>query len=196
MGRQSRDVMLALKNGRLIGSPPVPVWDAMASLIKQSVSRLGPLASFLSPTAVLVPVPKSALLQEGSLWVPDHLASSMTRVGLGRRASQLLIRTEAIPKAATSISSKRPRAAKHYQTLAIQRDLGQIPEIVLVDDVVTTGASLLGSANRLLESYPDVPIRGFAAIRTISNPSEFRTITDPVRGWITLRSDGLCSRRP
>ena len=71
MGRQSRDVMLALKNGRLIGSPPVPVWDAMASLIKQSVSRLGPLASFLSPTAILVPVPKSALLQKGSLWVPE-----------------------------------------------------------------------------------------------------------------------------
>ena len=145
---------------------------------------------------MLVPVPKSALWKEGSLWVPDQLANSMVGVGRGGRTARLLVRTEAIPKAATSISSARPDALKHYQTLAVQKDLTPIPEIVLVDDVVTTGAALLGSANRLLESYPDTPVRGFAAIRTISDSSLFEKITHPVVGSIALRSNGRCYRRP
>jgi predicted amidophosphoribosyltransferase len=188
--------MLALKDGRLIGSLPVPFSSTIASFIMNNAATLEPLTSFLSPNAVLVPVPKSALWKEGSLWVPDQLASSMVQVGLGGRAARLLVRTEAIPKAATSISSERPTALKHYQTLVVQKDLLPTPEIVLVDDVVTTGAALLGSANRLLESYPDSPIRGFAAIRTISDSSRFEKVTHPVVGDIVLRSNGLSRRRP
>ena len=70
------------------------------------------------------------------------------------------------------------------------------PEIVLVDDVVTTGAALLGSANRLFESYGDTPIRGFAAMRTMSDPSQFNEAIDPVLGSITLRPNGRCHRQP
>jgi len=161
-----------------------------------NAAALEPVTSFLTPNAVLVPVPKSALWKEGSLWVPDQLATSMVRVGCGRRVARLLVRTEAIPKAATSISSDRPTALKHYQTLAVQKDLLPTPEILLVDDVVTSGAALLGSANRLLESYPTTLIRGFAAMRTISDSSMFQRITHPVVGSITLRSDGRCRRGP
>jgi predicted amidophosphoribosyltransferase len=120
----------------------------------------------------------------------------MVQVGLGGRAARLLVRTEAIPKAATSISSARPDALRHYRTLGVQKDLLSVPEIVLVDDVVTTGAALLGSANRLLESYPDAPVRGFAAIRTMSDSSQFEKIIHPVVGTIELRSNGRCYRRP
>jgi len=188
--------MLALKDGRLSGSPPVPFSSTIASFIKNNAATLGSLTSLLSPTAVLVPVPKSSLWKEGSLWVPDQLASSMVQVGLGGRTAHLLVRTEAIPKAATSISSSRPNALKHYQTLAVQKDLLPTPGIVLVDDVVTSGAALLGCANRLFESHPTVPIKGFAAIRTVSDSAQFEKITHPVVGWITLRSSGLCVRRP
>ncbi|HLE54947.1 MAG TPA: hypothetical protein VI999_06895 [Thermoplasmata archaeon] len=161
-----------------------------------NAAALEPVTSFLSPNAVLVPVPKSALWKKGSLWIPDQLAGSMVQVGLGERVAHLLVRTEAIPKAATSISSNRPTPLRHYETLAVQKDLMPIPEIVLVDDVVTSGAALLGSANRLLESYPTTPIGGFAAIRTISDSSLFEKITHPVVGSITLRSNGLCRRQP
>ena len=188
--------MRTLKYGRVIGSPPTPIWDVLARLIVNNPATLETLVSFLSPNVVLVPVPKSALWNEGSLWVPDQLASSMARVGLGGRAARLLLRTEAITKAATSISSERPDALKHYQTLAVQQDLVPPQEIVLVDDVVTTGSALLGSANRLFESYPATPIKGFAAIRTISDSSLFEKITHPVVGTIELRPNGLCRRRP
>jgi predicted amidophosphoribosyltransferase len=188
--------MLALKDGRLMGSPPEPFSSTIASFIKTNAAALEPVTSFLHPNAVLVPVPKSALWKEDSLWVPDQLASSMVQVGLGARAARLLIRTEAIPKAATSISSERPRALRQYQTLRVQKDLEPAPEIVLVDDLLTTGAALLGSANRLRDSYPTTPIKGFAAIRTISDASQFEKITHPVSGSITLRPDGRCTRRP
>lgn len=195
-GKQSRDLMLALKDGRVTGSPPMPFSSTIASFIVNNAATLEPVTSFLRPNAVLVPVPKSALWKEGSLWVPDQLASAMVHVGLGGRAARLLVRTEAIPKAATSISSKRPTPLNHYQTLAVQKDLMPTPEIVLIDDVVTSGAALLGSANRLLESYPDTPIRGFAAMRTMSDSSLFEKVTHPVVGLIALRANGLCTRRP
>ena len=110
--------------------------------------------------------------------------------------SKLLSRIHAIPRAAKSISSERPKALRHFETLEVQKDILPPPEIVLIDDFVTSGAALLGSAARLRESYPSVPIRGFAAIRTISTPSKFVRIKDPVVGSITLRSDGLCRRVP
>jgi predicted amidophosphoribosyltransferase len=174
----------------------MPLTSAIASFIVANATGLEHVTSFLRPNAVLVPVPKSSLWREGSLWVPGELASAMVDAGLGGRAARLLVRTEAIPKAATSISSERPNAFRHFETLAVQKDLLPIPEIVLVDDVVTSGAALLGSANRLFESYPTVPIRGFAAIRTISDSSSFKKATNPVVGAITLRSNGLCHRQP
>jgi predicted amidophosphoribosyltransferase len=59
-----------------------------------------------------------------------------------------------------SPAAERPDAQRHFETIAVQKELVPAKEILLVDDVVTSGAALLGSANRLFETYPDVPIRG------------------------------------
>jgi predicted amidophosphoribosyltransferase len=40
--------------------------------------------------------------------------------------------------------------------------------IVLVYDIITRGATLLGAANLLADAFPGTPIRAFAAMRTIS----------------------------
>ena len=198
LGDQSRDMMRILKDGRMIGSPPAPLSDLLARLIKSGVPDVADIASMLGPTAVLVPVPKSSLFKEGSLWVPEQIADSFVRSGLGSRSARLLTRTRAIAKAATSLSSGRPRptALDHLQTLAVQTELRSAEEIVLIDDVVTTGSTLIGCANKLLESYPSITIRGFAAMRAVSNPLDFRHILDPIVGLITLRSDGHCHRKP
>ena len=198
LGDQSRDMMRILKDGRMIGSPPAPLADLIVSLIKSGVPDLADIASLFRPTTLLVPVPKSSLFKEGSLWVPEQIANSFVRSGLGDRSARLLSRTRAIAKAATSLSSGRPRptAIEHVQTLSVQTELTSAEEIVLIDDVVTTGSTLLGCANKLLESYPSTPIRGFAAMRAVSNPSDFKHTLDPVVGSITLRSGGRCHRQP
>ena len=50
-------------------------------------------------------------------------------------------------------------------------------------------SSSLGVAARIKEAYPDLPVHGFAAMRAISDPADFRNILDPRRGRITLRGD-------
>jgi predicted amidophosphoribosyltransferase len=150
---------------------------------------------FLNPAAVLVPVPRSSMQLPGALWIPDQLSSALVEVGLGGRVARLLRRTAPIPKAAWSASSERD-ALRNYQTLAVQQDLLPTPEILLVDDVVVTGSALLGSANRLREAYASIPIRGFAAVRTMTNPSDFTDFNSPVTGTITLKPNGLCQRVP
>ena len=58
------------------------------------------------------------------------------------------------------------------------------------------GSTLLGCANKLLESYPSSLIRGFAVMRAVSNPLDFKQTLDPIVGAITLHSDGRCHRKP
>jgi predicted amidophosphoribosyltransferase len=136
------------------------------------------------------------LLTKGGLWVPEILAKELVAAGFGRRVAPLLERTEPIPKAARSISKERPTALKNYLTLAVHQDLDRPSELTLVDDVVTAGATLLGSANRLREAFPEVVIHGFAAARTLTDPARFSKVIEPVVGTITLRPNGRTQRDP
>jgi predicted amidophosphoribosyltransferase len=188
--------VLSLKDGRLVGQPPETVSSRVARHLHSIPTSGVKFSESLAPTVTLVPVPKSSLLTKGGLWVPERLAEELVKVGLGNRVARLLERTEAIPKAATSVSTERPTALQNYQTLRVRRELDVRDQITLVDDVVTTGAALLGSANRLVEGYPNAHIRGFAAARTISGPSDFRRTIEPVLGKITLRPNGRTLREP
>lgn len=192
---QSRDIKTALKNGTLTGTPPSSISHQVARILAGSMARL-PFAPFFTPPPVLVPTPKSSLQREGDLWVPQQLSEELSAVGLGSRVAIILKRIEAIPKAATSPASQRPTAQRHFETMAAQTDLASPGSFLLVDDVVTRGATLLGAANRLRASYPGVPIKAFAAIRTVSNPLEFHAINSPAVEVIRLRADGSTLRRP
>lgn len=184
-----------LKAGMAWGSPPRLVSQYIADYIARNASSL-PFSSFFSPSTVVVPAPKSALHREGSLWVPHQIASALIENGLGGRVGTLLRRAIPIPKVATSLTSDRPSAQRHFETMAVQRDLGPVQDILIVDDIVTRGATLLGAANRLRESYPGVAIKAFVAMRTVSNPSMFRALNEPLVWTITLQTDGSTLRRP
>ncbi len=67
-------------------------------------------------------------------------------------------------------------------TLAAKGD-----NFVIVDDIVTRGATILGCANRLLEAFPEANVAAFAAIRTMSDPDTFVRIIDPRVGRISYR---------
>lgn len=191
----ARTWMKALKGGATWGDPPHSGPQYVADYIARNVSSL-PFSSVFSTSTVVVPAPKSVLHQEGSLWVPHQIASALIESALGGRVATLLKRAIPIPKAATSIASERPTAQRHFETLVVQTDFGPVEKILIVDDVVTRGATLIGAANRLHESYPAVPIKAFAVIRTMSDPSTFKALNDPSPWTITLRPDGSTLRRP
>ena len=78
----------------------------------------------------------------------------------------------------------------------MQKLISDPESILIVDDVVTTGATLVGSAKRLADAFPKAKITAFAAIRTVTMPEKFRRINDPVFSQIILYSSGKTHRDP
>lgn len=193
--QNSRDVMLALKNDKFMRKPPIPMTQLVAERIQQNITKL-PFTSFFQPNTILVPTPTSSLMQRDTLWVPQRIALALVKVGLGKEVVPCLKRVKPLRKAHRSPSRNRPRAAEHYESMMIQSSLSEPDEIVLVDDIVTQGATFMGAANRLASAFPRANIRAFAVIRTISRAHEFKKIRDPCIGTITLLPSGRTQRRP
>ncbi len=175
--RKSKTLMYDLKQDK--GNPRT-IESAVSELTKHNFKN------FFGPEVALVPVPKSSLMKKGTLWTPLRIAQEMERQGLGI-VSACLERTTPVPKAATAQSELRPKVRDHIASITLKPSLHMPERIVLVDDIVTRGSTLLGCANVFKRQYPDADIKGFAIIRTISNPEEFRSITDPVKGTIRLQ---------
>jgi phosphoribosylpyrophosphate synthetase len=49
--------------------------------------------------------------------------------------------------------------------MQVQKVLSEPSNILLVDDIITRGATLLGAASRLAEAFPKAEIRAFAVMR-------------------------------
>lgn len=138
----------------------------------------------------LVPAPKSSLLKPGTLWVPERLTTAMARNGLGRSSEPCLERTRAVPRSSGQRDgAKRPKALQHYESMNVRKLLFEPEEIILVDDVVTRGATIMGGVNRLREAFPDSKIRAFAMMRVMSDVEAFADVEDPCIGTITMYGD-------
>lgn len=192
----SKGAMSAVKNDEFIiaSGNRIQMSEFVAQFVKEKRGNL-PFSHLFDSNSVLVPTPSSALKKPDSLWVPNRIALALKKE-LGCEVAECLVRVKPLPKSATSAASSRSTAAQHFESLEVQEILAQPKSILLIDDVVTRGATLFGAANRLAESYPDAQIAAFAALRTISNPAEFKSVNDPVKGFITLQSNGGTLRRP
>lgn len=178
-----------------IGTEQLLMSDYLAELIKKRLDTL-PFASFFNENSVLIPAPSSSLLQPNSLWVPERLANALVNAGLGKEVKSCLERAEAVAKSSKVSSENRPKVIDHYNSMAVQKILDEPKEILVIDDIVTRGSTLLGAVNRLADAFPSARIRGFAFMRTITNSNEFEKIVKPCTGKITLRDDGWPLRRP
>lgn len=154
------------------------------------------LACIVARNAILVPVPSSGLIQPGSLWVPLLIAREMVRVGLARRVEPVVERRSAVRKSAFAPPSQRVTAREHYDSLVVRRLAFPDEHFVVVDDVLTRGATLLAAASRVQESWPTAQVTGFAILRTISDPDAFERMFAPCTGRIDLLDDGSTRRRP
>jgi hypothetical protein len=181
--RNSRTLMRQVKENRVLRSTR----ESASAFMARRVREIGPafIPEFLGPEVVLVPVPRSTLQKPGALWPADELAGTLSAEGLGRGVLRCLTRTEAVLKAATAAPNERPRAETHFDSLALADPLALPPVITLVDDVITRGAQMLGAAWRVWAARPDITVRGFAFIRTISEADNFETIRTPCTGRST-----------
>ena len=70
-----------------------------------------------------------------------------------------------------------------------------LASVVLIDDVVTKGRTLLAAATRLQEAFPEADIRAFALLRTQGLIPGVQRLLDPCKGEIRWKA-GDAHRNP
>jgi phosphoribosylpyrophosphate synthetase len=153
------------------------------------------LSGFFSGEPVLVPVPGSVPRARGRLSVPEILAQALVAETLGQRTWPGLRRVHAVPKSATCAAGSRPTVGAHYDSMAVEAGPALVGDVVLIDDVVTKGRTLLAAATRLQEAFPSARIRAFALLRTLGNVQGVDRLLDPCVGEIRWRA-GDAQRTP
>lgn len=153
------------------------------------------LAGFFGPTDLLVPVPGSAPYSSGDTWASQDLAFALVEEGLGGAAWAGLHRVRAVRKSATAAPGTRPTVYLHYDSFCVERPREPPEGIVLIDDVVTRGRTLLAAASRVQEAFPGVRVRGFALLRTMGLGPDVEQLLNPCKGQIRWRG-GDAHRSP
>lgn len=181
---RSRTFKAKLKSDGYLEKEQILMTEYIAQGIKNNLEKL-PFAHFFKTNPILIPTPSSSLTKANTLWVPQRLATALVNNGLGEKVSSCLERTKPLRKSHTSFTN-RPKAQEHYDTMAVQKELSEPDEILLIDDFITIGSTFIGAANRLRDAFPNANIRAFAGIKTISRPEDFRKIYEPCIGKINL----------
>ena len=151
--------------------------------VHQQAEQCSELAGFFSCDDVLVPVPRSSTKACGT-WVAADLARALVHEGLGSMAWPGLHRVCAVPKSATAAPGGRPTVSRHFESFLMERPSIDHESIVLIDDVVTRGRTLLAAAARVREALPHAQIRAFALLRTMGLIARVEHLLDPCRGEI------------
>jgi predicted amidophosphoribosyltransferase len=190
--RKSQTLVRQLKENRMLGA------ETAAAFVARRLKEMAPdfVAEFLWRDVALVPVPRSSLQKSGALWPALEIATELRALGLGCRVIPCLKRNSAVTKAATAAPNERPKAREQFESLELINPLDLPTNITLVDDVITRGAQMLGAAWCVWALRPDVTVRGFAVIRTISSSADFSTIAAPCVGSVTFGRDDESYRSP
>ena len=149
------------------------------------------LGGFFRAGDVLVPVPRSAP-KTGGTWVAAELAQALVQQGLGAMTWRGLRRIHAVRKSATCAPGARPSVTSHYDSFRMEPPESPPASVVLIDDVVTKGRTILAAASRVREAIPDAEIRAFALLRTLGRVADVHNLLQPCKGEIRwVRGDAL-----
>jgi hypothetical protein len=162
--------------------------------VQQQIEPWERLAGFIRSNDVLVPVPGSSPRVRG-VWAAADLAHALVREGLGTTVWHGLHRVSPVPKSATAAPGGRPTVSRHYESFCMDRPVVHPDGVVLIDDVITRGRTLLAAAARVRETFPDVQVRAFALLRTMGLVAGVDHVLDPCTGEIKWLS-GDAQRTP
>ncbi len=160
---------------------------------------------WFGPRVGLVPAPGHAPLvrRHDTRSATFDLVRSMEEHGLGIR-KEWLRRTRKVQKSAWAPPGSRPTEELHRKTIEVPAlpDLGlarRLDRILVIDDVITTGATLHACVCRLSEAFPSTSVAVFAVVRTMTGAAQVARCFDPVQveqGRLVLGDDGLTRRDP
>jgi hypothetical protein len=173
----SRQVCARLKGGDVAWLP------TYARIVRGQVSRHEALAGLFAGGVILVPVPGSAP-QSTRVWAAERLATALYGVGLGRCVWPGVRRRSPVRRSATAINTHRPTVQQHFESLSIAALAHPLGRMVLIDDVITKGRTILAVAARLHEAFPNADIRAFALVRTMGLLPGVAHVLDPCQGVV------------
>jgi predicted amidophosphoribosyltransferase len=156
--------------------------------VRQQIADSSQLTGFLTASDVLVPVPGSAPRRHEGRYVAARLAEELVRQGLGCDTWHGLKRTRPVRKSGTAPPCARPSVALHYASFAIDAWPSPPVSLVLVDDIITKGRTLLAAAARLHEAFPGANVRAFALVRTMGFVPQVSRLLEPCKGSIRWRA--------
>jgi len=163
--------------------------------VHQQAQESPQLAGFFRSDDLLVPVPGSVPDTRGSTWAAADLADALVHAGVGTMVWRGLHRICPVRKSATAAPGARPTVALHYASFLMERPRITAQSVVLIDDVVTRGRTLLAAASRVQEVLPEAHIRAFALLRTQGLIPRVQQLLDPCKGEIRWKA-GEAYRRP
>lgn len=157
---------------------------AYARVVRDQASRHEALYGLFSGDVTLVPVPGSAP-QSKRVWAAERLAAVLFGLGLGRRVWSGVQRSTAVRRSATAINADRPTVQQHFESLSISTHAPRATgRMVLIDDVITKGRTILAAAARLHEAFPGADIRAFALVRTMGLLADVAGPLGPCQGVV------------
>jgi predicted amidophosphoribosyltransferase len=155
-----------------------------AARVREQVIQKQLFCDLFHPDAWLVPVPKGRATLRGCFWPARQLALAFKATGLAGTVWTGLRRVTSVERSSAAWMWERPTVQQHFQSFAVMRSVTPPPSIVLIDDVITKGRTLVAAAMSFHEAFPQTQIRAFALVRTMGLILDIERLIDPCRGEV------------
>lgn len=124
----------------------------VAVAIEAAVTRLSNQdRAYWDGDPMLVPVPRSGLNKPNTIWPAHRICEELVKCGLGVDTLPVIERTTAVDKSAGGLT--RPEFETQLASLSVRPRLRPPTRLILVDDVVTKGTTMLACATQLALAY-------------------------------------------